>query len=377
MNVKVAGKYLNFCHFSGVINSFIFNKLGLNLIATLIYVVVAQIFLQFANIHPNATPIWPLSGLSIGFLVLYGRRNWPTIFVGAFTANLITNITIHSEYSLAINGMVASGIALSNTLEALAGAWFITKFTNGKDCLDRTYDIFLFVVFVVFFPPIFSAGGGVLSLVGVGLVSWDQFGRVMLTWYTANAFGVLLFTPCFFTLSRPFKTHWCVLHVIELLCLFSLLIVIGQTISGTYFSNLLEGWPKSYMVIPLLLWIGFRFNYHGILAAILVLSTIAMVGTMRGYEAFPAETPDLALLHLQLFLGVVTIMSFSVVALLTELEHFNQRLEELVDIRTQGINELLEQKQDLMAVIAHDLQSPIMGLQNILKTMHHNYNLQD
>src|ERR1700733_14901667 len=54
----------------------------------LVYVCAAKLGLLFASVQPNATAIWPPTGIAIRAGVLLGADAWLVIFAGAFLVNL-------------------------------------------------------------------------------------------------------------------------------------------------------------------------------------------------------------------------------------------------------------------------------------------------
>src|SRR5947207_6134692 len=91
--------------------------LALSLIVAIAYFAAAELGLSLASLHSNVTPVWPPTGIAIASLLIFGRRVWPGIFVGALAANLLTNIPVPS----------AIGIAVGNTLEALFACWLLQR----------------------------------------------------------------------------------------------------------------------------------------------------------------------------------------------------------------------------------------------------------
>ena len=87
--------------------------LGLSLIVAIVYFAAAEVGLSLASLHSNVTPVWPPTGIAIASLLIFGRRVWPGIFIGALAANLPTNFSVAA----------AVGIAVGNTLEALLACW--------------------------------------------------------------------------------------------------------------------------------------------------------------------------------------------------------------------------------------------------------------
>lgn len=72
--------------------------------------------------------------LRVAALLIFGLRVWPGIFLGAFLANLTTAGTI----------LTSIGIATGNTLEGLAGCYWVTRFAHGRRAFESAQDIFKF-----------------------------------------------------------------------------------------------------------------------------------------------------------------------------------------------------------------------------------------
>src|SRR5215468_3985042 len=84
-----------------------------------VYFGVAKLSLLMAFEQANVSPVWPPTGLSLAVLLLLGRHYWPGIALGAFLTNASTDVSLAT----------AGGIAVGNTLEALAGAYLLERFT--------------------------------------------------------------------------------------------------------------------------------------------------------------------------------------------------------------------------------------------------------
>ncbi len=89
----------------------------LNVALAVVYVVVGRLGLRLDAVSGFATLVWPATGISLAAMLLFGYRAWPGVAAGA----LITNLGIGAPAA------VACGIAVGNTLEALAGAWAMKR----------------------------------------------------------------------------------------------------------------------------------------------------------------------------------------------------------------------------------------------------------
>src|ERR1700719_3056008 len=87
-----------------------------------VYIVADKLGLSLAFSVKQITSVWPPAGLALAALLLLGYRAWPGIFLGALVANWMTHET----------GAVAAGIALGNTLEALAGTWMLRRVASFR-----------------------------------------------------------------------------------------------------------------------------------------------------------------------------------------------------------------------------------------------------
>ena len=74
----------------------------------LLYAAAGHLGLEFANYQANATLVWPPTGLSLAALILFGRRLWPGVFVGALLLNALDT---------QLGWLPSLGVATGNTLE--------------------------------------------------------------------------------------------------------------------------------------------------------------------------------------------------------------------------------------------------------------------
>ncbi len=127
--------------------------LGLAGIVSASYFLAAELGLSLASAHTNVSPVWPPTGIAIAALIIFGRRLWPAILVGAFLANLWTGVSVP----------VALGIAAGNTLEAVAASHLLT-YRSHFDSLSSIRNVLKFVLIAVIFSPIISSTIGNISL---------------------------------------------------------------------------------------------------------------------------------------------------------------------------------------------------------------------
>jgi integral membrane sensor domain MASE1 len=264
-------------------------------IGALVYALLGGWSLRLAMTQANASAVWPLAGLGIGVLARFGMRLWPAILLGAFAANFLVNS--QQGIPLPHTLLATLGIALGNTLEALVGAR-LARHALGEPPEFWTVDgVFRFVLLVALLPPVISAGCGVISLQAGGFLPEGLAGTTALTWFTGNVAGILTFAPLFLIGSaRDLPVQNPGRAVVEAVVALLLLVFVGQAMSGVFLAGIFPEWPKTYMAIPLVLWIACRFGRLGTVTAALLLMFTGVAGTIRGFAAFPSQSPEQSLL---------------------------------------------------------------------------------
>jgi PAS domain S-box-containing protein len=87
----------------------------------------------------------------------------------------------------------------------------------------------------------------------------------------------------------------------------------------------------AFVSIPPLLWTALRFERRAAAVAVLLLSSIALHGTVRGYGPFSDLPPTHSLLVLQAFTATMSLMTFVVAALAWNRERESTLLQTIID----------------------------------------------
>ena len=259
------------------------------------YVLAGKVGLDFAFLHASATPVWPPAGIALAALLLLGPGLWPVVFAGAFVLNLSVSGAIFT--SLAIAG--------GNTLEALAGAWLVTRFAGGVGALDRPRDILRFVALAGMMSTAISATVGVSALVLAGQAAPSDARSIWLTWWLGDLAGDLIVAPLVLLWSRrpglgSLRARWQ-----EAVLLVLATVTVGLLVFGSMLPAALHNRPIAFLCIPVLLWTAFRFGQREAVTVIALLSGFAVTGTVRGDGPFAVGAPNTSLLLLQTFMATM------------------------------------------------------------------------
>lgn len=332
-----------------------------------VYCVLGWISLSTAFVQSNAATVWLPSAFAITLVLSRGRQFWLSIAIGSFALNLSANLAAGVVPSPVAAAAIAFGVALGNTAEALLGAKLAERFAGGRAFLSDPAMVVLFAAVVAPLAAVPSVTIGMfVSWLG-GISSSGTFLEAGLTWYVANVAGTVMFAGPAMMLLSGIAAWPEVRRLREGLILLLLVAFVSQAMSDIYFADVLRGWPRPYMIIPLLLWASFRFGMQGAFLSIALVISIATLGTFRGFQAFDAVTPSRSLMYLQIFLALLSLMALSVAAALAQVTRLQQTLEARVRDRTRYVERLLREKEVFTTVVAHDLQSPIYGVRNALK----------
>ena len=261
-------------------------ELALALALALVYFGSAKLGLALAFSNESVTAIWPPTGIALAALVLWGRGLWPGVLLGAFLANVTTDVPVYT----------AAGIAVGNTLEAVVGAWLLERF-GFRPTLLRLRDIFALVVLGAVISTAVSATIGVASL-SVG----DSLSEGALTtwrlWWLGDMGGDLLVASAIFVLV----THWPYRDLPGSAVEGVALIVALVGIELLVFSNDV---PAIYLAFPIIVWAALRFLQPGATVAALTFAIIAVSFTGNESGPFFRRSQDDGLLLAQSFSAIV------------------------------------------------------------------------
>lgn len=261
---------------------------------TLVYYIAATLGLRLASVHPSATPVWAPSGIALASVLVWGPRVWPAIFAGALLVNLAT----------AGNVATSIGIAVGNTLEGVLGAYLVRRFAPSAPSFDHTRDVFVFAVVACGSSTMVSATLGVGTLAVAGYAPWYDVGMIWLTWWLGDASGALIVAPVLLLWARDRTIPWGHQRRVEAAALVGGLVIMAQLVFGGVVPSWGSELPLEFLSVPAVLWAAMRFTPREAATATLVLSVIAVRGTLLGLGPFGRVGPNDSLLLVQSFMLV-------------------------------------------------------------------------
>ena len=200
------------------------------------YFGAAKLGLTMAFVAEQVTAVWPPTGIALAALLLFGYRLWPGITLGAFLANVTANEPLGT----------AAGIALGNTLEALAGAWLL-RLVGFDTALERVKDVLGLVVLAAGMSTMVSATIGATSLCLGGVKPWTAYPTIWSVWWLGDAMGDLVVAPLLLTWAGWHRLPWRPRRVAEAGALLLGLVAVSLLVfAGPSASSPFTRWPMPY-----------------------------------------------------------------------------------------------------------------------------------
>jgi signal transduction histidine kinase len=270
-------------------------------------------------------------------------------------------------YDLSFGGLIAAGIAagnllagnspvltlmftVANMLEICLAVLLARRFapTLNLASVEGACRFLLAAAFIAPVPAAVFASGMLWWMTGADFLDSAQ------TWWLGHALSIAVLSSFGLALTgREVARYRIPARAVEAVVLLGVLAAICFTV----FSQ--QRMPVGFITMPLLLLIAVRLRILGITAALVIISVLAVGGTMRGFGpyAMAFEGADGAMMaQLLVLLGYLPVMLVG--ALLEERDRFADRAR-LGQVRAERASEA---KSRLLTNVAHEIKSPVGGV---------------
>jgi signal transduction histidine kinase len=349
-------------------------------LVALLYFILAHYSLQLSFANSNATPVWPPSGFALAMMLIFGRAVLPGIFLGAFSVNLISFLEMEtlSTFTAVVVSLV---IALGNSLEAFLGKIMMQRLLS-KDSATRFYETVNGVIIFVGTAAgicLISAIVGGSSHLFAGIIRNEFYLLTVLTWWTGDVSGILLFTPLILVWIpsnvKGFRAMETSTILEGVILIATILFVSGLVFQLWFPTNFF--FTRAFLITPFLIWAAMRFKLQMVGLVVLSCGLIALYGTLSRQGPFVTGSLNASLLTVEAFIAINSVMALLLNAAIREqkitkkrLQSSNEDLELIVEERTRELGtknqELEKSNRELAAfsyVASHDLQEPLRKIQ--------------
>jgi signal transduction histidine kinase/integral membrane sensor domain MASE1 len=295
------------------------------------YLAGAKLGLAFKFEPSPVSALWPPNAILLAALLLSPYAAWPAQIAGVFAVHMI------AQLSAGVPAPMALGWFVSNTLEAVLGAWWTRRLIPGRVRLDSLRSFWIFLFAATFLATFLT------SFLDAGFVIWNNYGNEAF-WdvWRSRFLSNLLATQTIVPLVLAVDLHEIqrarrapLMRKIELLTLI-VAVVLTCVIAFTYSPKVWQLGPAVlYAPLPLLVWAAARFGVFGVSSALLIVTYFVIDGAVVGEGPFSLLDPARNALSVQFFLFFIAVPLTLLATVLTERRRTekerraNQRLLEL------------------------------------------------
>lgn len=298
------------------------------------YYVTAKIGFAFALQPGSVSTLWMPNSILLAGLLLVPRRYWWIILAASCPAHFASEVQSGVPTAMVVSWFI------SNSFQAVFGAYFICKFVADGMRFDKFRDLTIFLFVGAFLAPFLS------SFLDVALVKLNGWGTTSYwdTWRVrclSNILSTLTLVPVIVTwanggFSSVRKASWW--RYLEAGILTAGLFAVGLTVFSSQ-HWLADKTPSLlYWPLPFLLWATVRFGPQGVSTALLLVMFLAIGGATHGQGPFVANSAAANAMSIQWFLIVVSIPLLALAAVIQERQRAERATRQNEDHLAMAMN---------------------------------------
>jgi integral membrane sensor domain MASE1 len=271
------------------------------------YIVTGRAGLAFGYDQPAATVIFPPAGIGLGALLVLGYRVWPVVLLAATLL-----------YASVLGAVPAVPLlAAGNTAEGLFAAYLMNRFAGGRHALQTPKHALRFAGLAALTSVCCSSMVASLTLTLFGLAPAAGADMLWLTLSLGAFSGTVLTAPLVLLFAQGKTDRWRKTQLLEAAAVFVSVLCTGLIVfCGFPFQ--LRGYPLEMACFVVLLWPAFRLGRRAASLGLMVLTFIAMYGTLTNNGPFASAMPTTSLMMVMSYMSLLAVLVLSLAALAAE-----------------------------------------------------------
>lgn len=284
---------------------------------TLTFGILAWLNITLTHESGHISFIWLANGVMIGILLTTARSKWPSYLTATYLVNVAVN------YATGDPLIIAAALSAANSIEIIIAIAIMRRADDTAPNLTSLQTLFRLGLWMGLVAPLFAAA---FASTFLHFYAGTPYLAVFNQRLFADALGIITITPFVLALRHhAFKDARATAHSIEFASVLGLVTLwtVGVFAQATF--------PLLFLVFIPLIIVAFRLGFAGAVAAIVIVSAVAIGFTLTGHGPF-ALVDSKALIErawlLQLFIASCSLTTLPVVAALAERKRIARRLNQ-------------------------------------------------
>lgn len=282
-----------------------------------LYALLAKLTLVYLAASSFVSVVWLPSGLALAVLLIGGNRYAWGVFLGAFLTYTMTGKSLGT----------AMAIAAGNTLEALLGAWLLTRDGKFDPALRSLRDYLRMILLGGLFGVSVSALTGTSVLLLSGFLNAETFFQNLLHWWMGDAFGIMLVSPLILIWRQAPRDWLRPKQATEAALLLGLTFLFGQVIFLGWLHDTVGQAARGYWMFLFVTWAAVRLGTHGVTAVLIMTTVQALLGAVHGIGYFGDDIAGSQLTNYWSFMAVLSGVGMTLATYFTERKRVEQALQ--------------------------------------------------
>lgn len=277
------------------------------IIASVLYLLLAQMTMLINNPVSSGGSFWPASGLMLGMLLRLPTARWGWVIAGIAVSEFGGDISHGYPVSATLLWTIG------NCLEPLLAATLIRRSGNHAGALRPLGNLLRFMIFAVVIAPLVAA---TIGSMGTIVIMETPFWQAWPKYVVGDALGMLVMAPVLLTWEEPKAApHRVTEGIVLAVCLLVMCLLAFRN-----WGNIADA-ILPYLFMPLMIWAALRFGLMGVGWTILLTANAANIATALGYGPFSAvaDPAGHGITLLQILLAITSATALVVATLTNDL----------------------------------------------------------
>lgn len=312
-------------------------KIAIICFIALLYVVAARLSFFLAAPDTIISPVWPPTGIALAALLIFGN----VAFIGVLIGCYISNFHMFMNDNITISAILFTLVpAMGGAIQAYIGKVAILKLTGSDNIFQNTRSVLIFILLAAFGACLINATFGSSMLVITHKVPVSDVPAAWLTWWIADAVGVVTVASTIIAWREYWKLKISYAQIIRLVITWILILMAGYITAG-------RNIDLSYIFIPFAIWAAFQFDIRFSLLTGLLISAVCLYNSSyHSHHLAHAISVNTSISLIQLFITIIYLTILLINTILSDrqkaylnLQLLIFQLEQLVIDRTNALSE--------------------------------------